>query len=95
MRVINVTELFYQKKARWHKSCHLKFSASKLMRVEAQKKRKLECDLASIMKFKRHLHSSEECCIFCSLAFGKLHKCTTSELDHELQKMASDLQDSS
>ena len=40
----NVAELFYQKKARWHKS------ASKLLRVEAQKKRgSLNADLASIM----------------------------------------------
>ena len=46
-------------------------------------------------KSKHHLPSSEECCIFCSLASGKLHKCTTIELDHELQKMASDLQDTS
>jgi len=37
----NLAELLYQNRARWHKSCHLKFSSSKLIRVETQQKRKL------------------------------------------------------
>ena len=38
----NLAELLYQKRAKWHKSCHLKFTSSKLMRVETtQQKRKL------------------------------------------------------
>ena len=31
----NLAEVFYQNKTKWHKSCHLKFSASKLFRVKA------------------------------------------------------------
>ena len=94
----NLAEVFYQNKAKWHKSCHLKFSASKLLRVKAQREREKEC--ASIndqRRSKRHSMANtlnEECCIFCSLPSGKFHQCATMELDSDLQKMAAeDLQD--
>ncbi len=35
----------------------------------------------------------EESCIFCLQVSGKLHQCSTMGLDHELRKMATDLQD--
>ena len=69
------------------------------MKVQAQQKRKLtECASSDdLRRSKRHLPASEECCLFCSQksANGKLHQCTTMELDHDLQKMAHDLQDTS
>ena len=40
----NLVEVLYHKQVKWHKSSHLKFSSSKLMKVQAQQKRKLtEC----------------------------------------------------
>ena len=94
----NLAELMYQKRAKWHKSCHLKFSSSKLTRVETRQKRKLtECTSNDDQRrSKRHLPASEECCLFCSLKSGdKLHQRTTMELDHDLRKMAQDLHDTS
>ena len=93
----NLAEVFYQNKVKWHKSCHLKFSASKLLSVRAQREREKEC--ASIndqRRSKRHSMANtvnEESCIFCSLPFGKLYQCATMELDSDLRKMAEDLQD--
>ena len=87
----------YQKRAKWHKSCHLKFSPSKLTRIEAQQKRKLvECASNDDQRrSKRHLPASDECCLFCSNneSGSKLHHYTTMDLDHDLRKMAEDLQD--
>ena len=93
----NLAEVFYQNKAKWHKSCHLKFFASKLLRVRAQREREKECASINDQRWsKRHSMTNtvnEECCIFCSLPSGKLHQCATMELDSDLRKMAEDLQD--
>ncbi len=35
----------------------------------------------------------ETLCIFCSKSSGTLHLCSTMALDHELRKMAEELQD--
>ena len=40
----NLAELFYQNKAKWHKSCYLKFSTTQLMRVKKQLEKKRECN---------------------------------------------------
>ena len=45
----NVAGLFCQKKAKWHKSCHLNFSASKYVNERLKKRGSLNVDLASIM----------------------------------------------
>ena len=70
----NLAEVFYQNKAKWHKSCHLKFSASKLLRVRAQREREKECASINDQRWsKRHSMANtvnEECCIFCSLPSG-------------------------
>ena len=65
------------------------------IRVETQQKRKLaECTYDHDQRrSKRHLPASKECCLFCSQKTGgKLFQCTAMELDHDLQKMAKDLQ---
>ena len=80
-------------RAKWHKSCHLKFAASKVERVKEQRGKKRECD--DQRKSKRKLDScvNEESCIFCSQTSGKLHICATMKPDCDLRRMAEDLQD--
>ena len=48
-------------------------------------------------KSKRQLRSipNDKVCIFCSQTSGTLHLCFTMRLDHELRKMAEELQDTS
>ena len=74
-------------KAKWHKSCHLKFAASKLENA----KRK-ELTVAKRENPNEHF-SNQETCIFCSLSSGTLHNCSTKSFDCNLRKMAIDLED--
>ena len=48
-------------------------------------------------KSNRQLRSiqDDKVCIFCSQTSGTLHLCSTMRLDHELHKMAEELQDTS
>ena len=89
----NLGELFYQHRAKWHKSCHLKFAASKVERVKEQRGKKRKCDDQRKSKRKLDSYVNEESCIFCSQTSGKLHLCATMKLDCNLQRMAEDLQD--
>ncbi len=90
-------EVFMKHRAKWHKSCHLKFALSKLARVKQQlgKKRSLGASDEGTRKSKRTSVGIQDqaSCIFCSVASGKLHNCTTLTLDHDLRQMATDLQD--
>ncbi len=85
-----VAELFLQKRAKWHKACHLKFSQSKLKRVLEQKKRKREPSPTMVdtteRKSKRLALSTpdEKGCIFCSQISGTLHLCSTMRLDSRM-----------
>ena len=90
--------LLFLNKAKWHKSCHLKFAYSKLLRVQEQKGRKHEHPSTAYddqRKSKRKASGipDEEACIFCSKPSGKLHQCATMGLDNNLQKMATDMED--
>ena len=89
-----------ENKAKWHKSCHLKFNLSKLCRTQAQQqchnqgvKRQLEASNEQ-RKSKRQASGvqNQHACIFCKNAAGKLHQCSTME---EHRKMATELQDTS
>lgn len=98
----DVSELFLQKRAKWHKACHLKFSQSKLRRVLEQQNRKRKPSPSTMVdtterKSKRLALSTpdDKGCIFCSQLSGALHLCSTMRLDHELRKMAEELKDSS
>ena len=88
----------FRKKAKWHRSCHLKFAYSKLLRVEEQKGRKREHPSTARDDQWKSKHKAsdipdEEACIFCSQPSGKLHQCATMGLDNDLRKMATDLED--
>ena len=92
-----------ENKAKWHKSCHLKFNLSKLCRTQAQQqchnqgvKRQLEASNEQ-RKSKRQASGvqNQHACIFCKNGAGKLHQCSTMGLDQELRKMATELQDTS
>jgi hypothetical protein len=93
-------EMFLKNQAKWHKACHLKFAPSKLIRLQ---KRKLSCDAATDgeqqqRKSKRQRASGSsdmDSCIFCSEVSGTLHNCETMKLDHNVRRMATELQDSS
>ena len=91
-------EIFLKNQAKWHKTCHLKFAPSKLLRLQ---KRNLSCESASEQqqrksKRQRTSHNpDQESCIFCSEVSGTLHNCATMTLDHAIRKMATELQDTS
>ena len=71
---------------------------SKLLRLH---KRHLSCESASgqqLRKLKRQNtsgNSDQESCIFGSEVSGTLHNCVSMKLDHDLRRMATELQDSS
>ncbi len=92
-------ESFIENRARWHKSCYLKFNLTKLQRAQKSskgKKRHLDSAVEE-RKSKRHSSSTllQATCIFCDDESGQLHNCSTLGLDKELRKMATDLQDTS
>lgn len=90
-------ETFLKNRAKWHKACQIKFATSKLVRAQEQalKKRKHELATDEARKSKRRASGTPppDGCIFCSQISGKLHQCSTMRLDHDLRKMATDLQD--
>ncbi len=83
-------------KAKWHKSCHLKFAPSKL-KILLGKKRNLESGQSEggPRKSKRMSMgmAKQESCMFCTKITGTLHACATKKLDNDLGLMASELQD--
>ena len=89
----NLGGLFYHHRSKWHKSCHLKFAASKLNRIKDQRGKKHESDDQRKSRRKLDSCANEESCIFCSQASGKLHHCATMNLDCDLRRIAKDLQD--
>ena len=93
----NIAQAFLRNKAKYHKTCHLKFAQSKLTRVLEQRKRSRECSPSLEGDHKRLARSvpDEKACIFCSKKSGTLHLCSTMRLDHELGKMAEEQQDTS
>ena len=82
-------------KAKWHKSCHLKFAQSKSdhLKDKLSKKRKLECEEQRKSRRMSTGTPSKSACIFCSQDTGKLHACLTMNLDYDLWQMATELQD--
>lgn len=81
-----------QQEAKWHKSCHMKFSKSKL-----QQARKRESDEATGNSSKRrHVHRQtmdKSNYIFCDKDDGQLHEFRTFDADKNVRRMAADLQD--
>jgi hypothetical protein len=89
-------DLFLEHGAKWHKSCHLKFAPSKLMKAQEQSEKKRRQEATSESRKSKHLaivELNKELCIFCCEGRGKLHECATKKLDEDLRKMAIKLQD--
>ena len=74
-----------------HKSCHLKFSNSKLERVRNKRKSDVYQDETSTRVKRQFL--SKAVCLFCGET-GDLHEVMTLEVDEKVRKMVTDLQDS-
>ena len=84
--------------AKWHQSCHLKFSSSKLER--AQKRKSVPSHghdtLLSLKSSKRRkVIGRDQKCLFCDEGdkVGVLHNFTTIEADRNLRQIVNDLQD--
>ena len=89
-------DLFLRSHAKWHKSCHLKFSPSKLIRLQTKRQLVGESTNEHHQQSKskrRRLSGSfdKRGCIFCSEVSGTLHDCSTMELDHDIRRMATEL----
>ena len=93
----NVAELLFEKKAKWHKACHLNFSQSKLTRA-LEKLIEIVNILLVLIPLKRSQSVREvskmtKCAFFAYKLI--LHLCCMIRLDHELRKTAEELQDTS
>ena len=77
--------------APWHKSCHLKYSTSKLTRA---KKRKADCNEPERMPRKRQAMNFANC-LFCDKgsAVGDLRQIVTFDADASIRDMVVALQD--
>lgn len=70
-----VVDDLVQNKAKWHKSCNLKFCASKLAKAIDRKRKRIEEDVNGPVekKRKRTSGSSKDNCILCDKGNGQLH----------------------
>lgn len=94
-----------EKEAKWHRSCHLKFSSSKLNKVQERQNvssaepAEPQCtSRTSKRKQGTAVDSFENICIFCEKSedngsLGSLHRFSTVESDKNLRRIVSDLKD--
>lgn len=88
-------------KASWHKSCRLKFSASKLKktleRIDLKRSIEVEAEKQPIPKCRKRqsVPVEETQCVFCNGAekFNRLHSFETLETDRSVRQMAHELKD--
>ena len=67
-----------ENKAKWHKSCHLKFSSSEIENLKSLEKRKKEGDESrQSSKCQANKPPSKDSFIFCVKLAGKLHHCSS------------------
>ena len=89
-------EVFMQKKASWHRSCHQKFNNSKLQRVR-NRKRKFEANTTHEDHERSPLKRRPpqfQLCLFCEeIKSEKLHEYTTVNADKALRSMATEMLD--
>ena len=80
------------RRASWHKSCHLKYSNSKLTR--AKKRRANDCDESERIPIKRQAMNIKNC-MFCEKGNdeGDLHQVVTFDADFNIREMIKALQD--
>ena len=81
--------------AKWHQSCHLKFSLSKLKKARERGNRVAENDQPSTRPSIKRKASGTDKCIFCDEgdSSGVLHNFSTLEADRNLRVIAAELQD--
>ena len=90
---------FLENKAKWHKSCHIKFNSTKLHRAEKRKPATSECDPDSATSNKytrqsnRHEVQTRDVCFFCDDQSASEREASTFRLDCRVRKCALDLQD--
>ena len=86
-------------KAKWHKSCNLKFNSTKLERAEKKRRNNEAAEDTSTKKYTRlsapSVLNSKDVCFFCDLPskHEKFHQASTLQLDARVRKCALDLQD--
>ena len=81
-----------ENRAKWHKSCHLKFAQSKLDRVKKRQAEQATQVLGSSRK-KRRSDEPKVTCLFCEHTDGVLHECSTFQMDQNLKDMATAMGD--
>ena len=88
------TEDLLRNNAKWHQSCHLKFSLAKLKKAQKRKKPTADDgDSLSKSSKRRKVTGSDEKCVFCDETVGVLHSFSTIEADRNLHRIVTDLQD--
>lgn len=85
-------------KAKWHKSCNLKFNSTKLERAEKKSRSNDATEIPSTKKYTRlsapYVSSAKDVCFFCDLPSSEpFHRASTFQLDARARKCALDLQD--
>jgi hypothetical protein len=90
-------ETLVAKKAKWHQSCHLKFSSSRLKRAEEKAgkcgTKDVEFNVTCDKRSRRQSSSTLSCnkCITCNEEGGSLHSFCSLEADKNLRRIASDV----
>ena len=91
-----VTSTLLLRRAKWHKSCQVKFSSDKVKR--AQKKKLSECDENETARKHTRLSGgttdNKHLCIFCEESTSEsLRQACTFQLDQRVRECATELQD--
>ena len=91
-----IAETFSRNRAKWHKSCHLKFAPPKLERVCESLAGKHTCSDEVPQKSKHQTTwNDNSACIFCSkrMVSYSVHQCSTMKLETDLRYVATELND--
>ena len=90
----DITAIFRDRKAKWHRTCRLYFSTSRLNRAQAKQSQKVESE--SNTRTRSCTNSDvvfESRCFFCEKADGELHLSSTFQLDKNVRRCATELND--
>ena len=82
----------FDNNAKWHKSCHLNFATSKLLKIKKRKYAEAESKIRKSTRLSYGIPSKASC-LFCSGTSGTLHDCSTMSFEFNLKNMATDLGD--
>ena len=92
------TDVLIKNNAKWHQSCHLKFSSSKLKKAEKRKHPPFDGHESPHLKSNKRrkvVESDENRCLLCGEGnkLSVLHGLSTIEADRNLRRIVTDLQD--